>query len=144
MWSSYLEDYQGSIFSLLPHWVPRGSSHRNWSGMMACKALLRDLQDNGQVTIVAIIGTTILVPYFPVKSLHLTWGTHKWNLKRVPNLLMNARGPHLTWEKTVHVKSMAPSGSTGLSEQLLTKLHYAIWHHLSNQILLECTQLMDQ
>ena len=42
MWSSYLEDYQGSIFSLLPYGIPWGSSHRNWSGMMACIAMLLD------------------------------------------------------------------------------------------------------
>ena len=51
----------------------------------------------GHITLVAITGTTILVPYHKVKLLQLIWryGTHRWNL-RFPNRQMSTRDL-ITW-----------------------------------------------
>ena len=108
-------------------WDTQVGRRRGWGGI-------------GNVILVAITGTTSLVPYLKVKSLQLIWrsGTRRWHL-RVPDLQMSC-SDLTTWQGTRIVVYMASqiliaiasgngllsSGTNLLSEPILTVCQFQL------------------
>ena len=86
-------------YLLKPAWILYLTNNKIWLTLIWARCCMCNLS-KGHVTLVATIGTTILVPYHWVKSLQLIGrsGTRRWNL-RVPDLPMSC-GDWNTWQGT--------------------------------------------
>ena len=82
-----------------PKWLMWWHAHLEHNGVTRITAI-HNTYTIGHVTLVAISGTTILLPYLKVKSPQLTWrsGTRRLH-PQVPHLEMSCRNL-TTWERT--------------------------------------------